>query len=122
MPACAPPRQACDLSGGPGGGGALDPFATVKCEREKCITRAIARSADPCWDEFFVFEVKSPAFAVLRVKVHGSTWLGGPGRGRGREVFRAGGALSWRDALWRGVRCVPHRAPHPPLSNSACHA
>lgn len=27
------------------------------------------QSAQPYWDEFFVFEVRSPAFAVLRVKV-----------------------------------------------------
>jgi len=54
----------------------IDPFATVKCEKAKFVTKAIAKSTQPYWDEFFVFEVRSPAFAVLRVKVldHLSCW------------------------------------------------
>lgn len=32
----------------------------------KCATQ----SSEPYWDEFFVFEVRSPAFAVLRIKVY----------------------------------------------------
>lgn len=34
------------------------------------------QSKQPYWDEFFVFEIRSPAFAVLRVKVldHLSCW------------------------------------------------
>eukprot|EP00798_Chlamydomonas_sp_ICE-L_P013606 gene13606-19481_t len=39
------------------------------CENVKHFTKAVMNSKDPFWDEFFVFEVKSPAFAVLKVTV-----------------------------------------------------
>lgn len=54
---------------------------TSSLPNKPCLTLlnrspACAQSKDPYWDEFFVFEVRSPAFAVLRVKVmdHVSCW------------------------------------------------
>ena len=35
-----------------------------------CLPPYAAQSRDPYWDEFFVFEVKHPAFSVLKVRVY----------------------------------------------------
>ncbi|KAL6753643.1 hypothetical protein V8C86DRAFT_447690 [Haematococcus lacustris] len=48
----------------------LDPFAVVKCEKVKRFSKALSKSADPEWDEFFVFDVVHPTFASLRIRVY----------------------------------------------------
>ncbi|KAG2498410.1 hypothetical protein HYH03_003669 [Edaphochlamys debaryana] len=48
----------------------IDPFAAVSCEDIKHRSKAVMKSKEPFWDEFFVFDVRQPAFAVLKIKVY----------------------------------------------------
>ncbi|GLC37179.1 hypothetical protein PLESTM_000551100 [Pleodorina starrii] len=48
----------------------IDPYAVVSCEGKSYTSKAVMKSKDPFWDEFFVFDVPQPAFAELKVKVY----------------------------------------------------
>ncbi|GIL56823.1 hypothetical protein Vafri_12132 [Volvox africanus] len=48
----------------------IDPYAVVSCEGKTYTSKAVMKSKDPFWDEFFVFDVPQPAFAELKVKVY----------------------------------------------------
>ncbi|EFJ41143.1 hypothetical protein VOLCADRAFT_119783 [Volvox carteri f. nagariensis] len=69
----------------------IDPYAVVSCEGKSYTSKAVMKSKDPFWDEFFVFDVPQPAFAELKVKVYDHLRCWRPG-----DIF----SIVW----WKGWR------------------
>ncbi|KAK9819837.1 hypothetical protein WJX72_003013 [[Myrmecia] bisecta] len=57
-------------------GASGDPFATIKCEGQRCRSAVIFKSEAPIWNEFFVFNVGKPETAVLRIKLKNHHTIG----------------------------------------------